>query len=81
MNLLNDNKESILAQQGIIIKIASGNYHREVGLSEHALHNVKPLLINSFREKVISSIFNFEHMCGLIEFYLNKLVVFSMFYN
>ena len=44
-NLLNDDKEGILTQQGIIIIIASGHYHWEVGHSKLAVYNVKNLLI------------------------------------
>ena len=61
-----------LTKKGITIKIVSGNYHREVGLCEQAVYNVKQLIINTFCNKVITSILDFQHMCGLIEFFINR---------
>ena len=51
-NILHDNKVNLLAQKGITIKVSSGNYHREVGLSERAVYKVKQLIINNFRNKL-----------------------------
>ena len=61
-----------LTKKGITIKIVSGNYHREVGLCEQAVYNIKQLIINTFCNKVITSILDFQHMCGLIEFFINR---------
>ena len=71
-NLLNDTKENVLAKRGIIIKISSGDYHRELGLSERIVFNIKQLLISTFRGKVISSYFDYIHFCGLLEYFINR---------
>ena len=37
-NLIKSNQSHILSQRGINLKIASGNYHRELGLSERVVY-------------------------------------------
>ena len=71
-NLYTKNRTNSLEEYGIRVVVASGDYHRLLGRTEHVVYQVKQMLISAFKGAPCKTLFSLYHRLAIVESWIRR---------